>query len=78
MSELTVDRVMTHCPHAIGHDQPLSTAHEMMRCYGIRHLPVLEGGKLAGMLSQRDLTAVDGLRVLSMQVAEQRATASVR
>jgi acetoin utilization protein AcuB len=61
MSELTVDRFMTHCPHTIGHDQPLSTAHEMMRRYGIRHLPVLEGGKLVGILSQRDLHFIETL-----------------
>jgi acetoin utilization protein AcuB len=61
MSELTVDRFMTHCPHTIGHDQPLSAAHEMMRRYGIRHLPVLQGGKLVGMLSQRDLHFIETL-----------------
>jgi acetoin utilization protein AcuB len=61
MSELTVDRFMTHCPHTIGHDQPLNAAHEMMRRYGIRHLPVLEGGKLVGMLSQRDLHFIETL-----------------
>jgi acetoin utilization protein AcuB len=61
MSELTVDRFMTHCPHTIGHDQPLSAAHEMMRRYSIRHLPVLEGGKLVGILSQRDLHFIETL-----------------
>jgi acetoin utilization protein AcuB len=52
---------MTHCPHTIGHDQPLSAAHEMMRRYGIRHLPVLQGRKLVGMLSQRDLHFIETL-----------------
>jgi acetoin utilization protein AcuB len=61
MRELTVERFMTHCPHTIGQEQPLSTAHEMMRRYGIRHLPVLEGGKLVGMLSQRDLHFIETL-----------------
>ena len=61
MSEVTVERFMTHCPHTIGHDQPLSAAHEMMRRYGIRHLPVLQGGKLVGMLSQRDLHFIETL-----------------
>jgi acetoin utilization protein AcuB len=46
---------MTHAPHTIGEDQPLRAAHDMMRLYDIRHLPVLRGGKLVGMLSQRDL-----------------------
>ena len=61
MSELPVERFMTHCPHTIGQDQPLSAAHDMMRRYGIRHLPVLRGGKLVGILSQRDLHFIETL-----------------
>jgi acetoin utilization protein AcuB len=55
MSELTVERFMTHAPHTIRHDQSLSDAHRSMREHRIRHLPVLDGGKLVGILSQRDL-----------------------
>ena len=61
MAEPTVERFMTHCPHTIGHDQSLSTAHRLMRQYDIRHLPVLQGGKLVGMLSQRDLHFIETL-----------------
>lgn len=61
MSELSVERFMTHSPHTIGHDQPLRAAHEKMRLYGIRHLPVLQAGKLVGMLSQRDLHFIETL-----------------
>jgi acetoin utilization protein AcuB len=53
---------MTPAPHSIGRDQPLSMAHERMRGWGIRHLPVLEGGKLVGILSQRDALLVETLR----------------
>jgi acetoin utilization protein AcuB len=52
---------MTHCPHTIGDDQPLRTAHEMMRRYAIRHLPVLKGGTLVGVVSQRDLHFIETL-----------------
>lgn len=52
---------MTASPHTIGHDQPLATAHEMMRRHGIRHLPVLDAGKLVGILSDRDLSFVETL-----------------
>src|SRR5687768_10859032 len=55
MSELTVERFMTHGPHTISQDAPLREAHRMMRQYGIRHLPVLDEQKLVGLLSQRDL-----------------------
>jgi acetoin utilization protein AcuB len=61
MREITVERFMVHSPHTIGADQPLQVAHEMMRLYGIRHLPVLQRGKLVGMLSQRDLFFIETL-----------------
>jgi len=32
-----------------------------MRRYGIRYLPVLEAGKLAGILSQRDINLVESI-----------------
>lgn len=54
--------VMTPAPHTIGRDQSLATAHALMREHGIRHLPVLEGGKLVGLLSERDLHFVETLR----------------
>lgn len=53
---------MTKAPHTIAHDQPLSGAHRLMNANGIRHLPVLEGGKLVGILSQRDLHFIETLR----------------
>ena len=31
--------------------QKLATAHKMMQEYGVRHLPVLRGGELVGVLS---------------------------
>ncbi len=58
----TVRDFMTPTPHSIGRDQPLSLAQERMRTYGVRHLPVLEGGKLAGILSQRDALFIETLR----------------
>jgi acetoin utilization protein AcuB len=50
-----VERFMTPHPHTIGMDQSLAKAHELMRTHQIRHLPVLHGGKLVGIVSQRDL-----------------------
>jgi acetoin utilization protein AcuB len=32
-----------------------------MRDHGVRHLPVLDGGKLAGLISQRDLYFYEAL-----------------
>lgn len=52
---------MTPTPHSVGKDQPLAVAHRLMREHGLRHLPVLEHGKLVGMLSQRDLYFLEAI-----------------
>ncbi len=50
-----IQKYMTPSPHSIGRDQPLTVAHAMMHEHRIRHLPVLEGGALIGVLSERDV-----------------------
>lgn len=45
--------VMTPFPYTIGIDDSLAGAAEMMREHGFRHLPVIEGSKLVGVLSER-------------------------
>jgi acetoin utilization protein AcuB len=57
-----ISKFMTVQPHTIGHDQPLVKAHAMMREHLIRHLPVLKGGKLVGIISDRDLALVEALK----------------
>ena len=58
----TIRKFMTPNPHTIGQEQTLAVAHRMMRENRVRHLPVLEGGKLVGVLSQRDLHLIETLR----------------
>jgi acetoin utilization protein AcuB len=60
--EFTIGQRMTKTPHLIGDEQSLRTAHELMQRHGIRHLPVLHGGKLTGLVSLRDLHLVETLR----------------
>jgi acetoin utilization protein AcuB len=57
-----IENFMTRSVHTIGTKSPLVEAHRMMNDHGIRHLPVLEGGRLVGMLSQRDLHLIETLR----------------
>ncbi|QQR79303.1 MAG: CBS domain-containing protein [Deltaproteobacteria bacterium] len=52
---------MTKSPHTIGADQTLEFASERMGKYKIRHLPVLKGGKLLGIISDRDVHLVEAL-----------------
>lgn len=58
----TIQKHMTTSPHAIGVDQPLTTAHAMMKKHEIRHLPVLNGGVLVGIITDRDLSLIETLR----------------
>jgi acetoin utilization protein AcuB len=57
-----VQKYMSHAPHTIGKEQTLAFAHKLMREHRIRHLPVLEGGRLVGLISQRDLALVESLK----------------
>lgn len=58
-TEPTVFEYMTRAPHSIGADQPIARAHDMMRQHRIRHLPVLQGGELVGVLTERDIAWVE-------------------
>lgn len=58
----TVREYMSPSLHTIGKEQTLATAHAMMRKWQIRHLPVLDGGKIVGVLSLRDLHLVETLK----------------
>jgi acetoin utilization protein AcuB len=56
-----MSRYMTRQPWTIRKDAKMSQAHELMRSHRIRHLPVLEGGKLVGIVSDRDLHLIETL-----------------
>ena len=66
-------QVMTPSPHTVGIDKPLTIARALMRTHCLRHLPVLQGGKLVGVLTQRDLyylETVDGVDLNKDSVAD--------
>jgi acetoin utilization protein AcuB len=46
---------MTKTPVTIGRNASLAKAHELMREHGIRHLPVVQGGRVVGIVSRGDL-----------------------
>ena len=52
---------MTANPHTVGQTQPLAAAWAMMREHSIRHLPVLHGGELVGVLTANELRVVEAL-----------------
>jgi CBS domain-containing protein len=58
----TVMKFMTVMPHSIGSDQTIETAHKMMSENEIRHLPVMKGGQISGVISDRDLKLAMSIR----------------
>ena len=75
----TIAEVMTGMPVTTGGSRPISVVRELMQRYKIRHLPVVELGRLVGIVSERDLDrwsalpevnpdAVPVSRVMSRQV----------
>ena len=56
-----VDLHMSPLRFSIGGDQPMADAAAKMHEHRIRHLPVLHGGQLVGILSDRDLAMVESL-----------------
>ena len=75
---------MTPAPVSIGRAQPMAEASRRMREHRIRHLPVLEGGHVVGIVSDRDISMVESLpgvdpavvRVEEAMTAEPYAIAS--
>jgi len=57
----TVRQYMTPAPCTIARNQPLTIAHRTMREHGIGHLPVIDGGVVIGVLSERDVLLVESL-----------------
>ena len=50
-----VFEVMTSKPQTISADDDIDECMQMMREAGFRHLPVMEDGKLRGLISLRDI-----------------------
>jgi acetoin utilization protein AcuB len=52
---LTMDDYMTLKPISIQSGEPVGRALQLMLEHGIRHLPVVDGDQLVGILSDRDI-----------------------
>ncbi len=62
MRRLSVGEFMTSAPLTISPKETLAEAHAAMRSARIRHLPVLEGRKLVGLVTKSDLFLMETLR----------------
>lgn len=54
----TVEHFMTRHPHTIRAGESLAVAEEHMKKVNSHHLPVFDGGRLVGIISDRDLRLV--------------------
>jgi len=57
-----ISHFMTRFPHTIAVDRTLEHAHRILREHRIRHLPVVAGGKLVGVVSERDLHLLETIK----------------
>lgn len=55
---LPIEAVMTPLPFSIGIEARVLEARELMAEHDIRHLPVTDDGRLAGVVTQRDIGLV--------------------
>ncbi|MFV8749807.1 CBS domain-containing protein [Nannocystaceae bacterium ST9] len=61
MTVPTIASCMTRDPVTIPSDLSLADAMLRMYDYGIRHLPVMDQGHVAGIVSERDIAMVGGI-----------------
>jgi acetoin utilization protein AcuB len=66
-AKTSIQDYMTASPHTIRPGRTLADAHRIMREHRIRHLPVLEGGQLRGILSDRDIHLIETLKDVDPQ-----------
>lgn len=59
--ELTIRRYMTHAPSTIGRGATIQEALREMRHHHVRHFPVMDGAKLTGLVSERELEILAAL-----------------
>lgn len=73
MAGTTVGEHMTPVAYSVGDDQTLAEVGFRMKELGVRHLPVMRGSKLVGIVSERDvalLKARSAAHLDELQVAD--------
>jgi acetoin utilization protein AcuB len=62
---MTASDLMTSSPATVTPAATVAEAWDLMRELDVRHLPVVDGETLVGMLSDRDLGTLDVIRMLT-------------
>lgn len=55
MTRPTLEKTMTRHPHSIRAGESLRAAEKLMEKLGVHHLPVRDGGKLVGVITDSDI-----------------------
>ncbi|HSI05303.1 MAG: CBS domain-containing protein [Myxococcota bacterium] len=63
-----IRKYMTTTPITMGAEQTLATASAKMTEHRVRHLPVLKGGKLVGIISDRDVRLAESFQGVDPKV----------
>jgi acetoin utilization protein AcuB len=66
---MTAQEIMTPDPATVTPKTTIAEAWDLMRELDVRHLPVVDGDALVGMLSDRDLGSLDIGRILAFDGA---------
>ncbi len=67
-----VERIMQREFASVRSDERLDFVEDVMALGRVRHMPVVDDGKLVGVVSQRDLLAASLSKVLDFDVKERR------
>lgn len=54
-----ISRYVTRHPIVVAPSDRMIHAHDLMRSHAVRHLPVVDAGKLVGLVTDRDLRLVE-------------------
>lgn len=66
----SIRKWMTENPTVVEKEATLERAHAVMRAERIRHLPVVEDGRLVGLVSITDLHLIESLRDVDVKVVQ--------
>lgn len=55
VTTLAIGTVMTHLPYVASINDGIDVVESIMNEHGVRHVPVLDGERLIGIISQRDI-----------------------
>lgn len=64
-----ISKYMTTIPYTARPSLTLEAAMNLMQEHQIRHLPILEGGQLVGLISERDIRIIESFKGIDPKVA---------